>query len=43
MRIVVAEAQGQFGNSEERKRPPLETVTRELVNSLVTEKSKFVL
>jgi hypothetical protein len=34
----VAEVQGQFGNAEEGKHPPLETVTRGLVKTQLTEK-----
>jgi hypothetical protein len=30
---VVAEAQGEFGNPEERERPPLEVVTTGLVKA----------
>jgi hypothetical protein len=38
------EAQGQFGNPEEGKRPPLEAVTRQrLVKTKQTEKIYYVL
>jgi hypothetical protein len=35
----IAEARGQFGNPEERERPPLETVTRKKVKTQQDEKA----
>jgi hypothetical protein len=37
--IVGAETRGQFGNSEERKPLPFETVTRRLLKTPLTEKN----
>jgi hypothetical protein len=42
-RVAVAEAQHQFGNPEERKLPPLDAVTRELVKRQQTGKTQCVL
>jgi hypothetical protein len=39
----MAEARGQFGNSKERECPPLEDVTRGLVKTQLTEKTRYVL
>jgi hypothetical protein len=36
---LVAEAQGQFGNSEEGECPPLEALTRKLVKTQQAEKT----
>jgi hypothetical protein len=36
---LVAEARGQFGNPEERERPPLDAVTRRLVKTQQAEKT----
>lgn len=41
--IVVAEAQGQFVNTREGKRLPLEAVTRGLGKTQFTEKAKCML
>jgi hypothetical protein len=41
--IAVVEAQEQFGNPEEWDRLPLEAITRELVKTQLTEKTKCVL
>jgi hypothetical protein len=43
MRTAVGVARGHFGNTEERERPPLETVTRGLVKTQLNEKTKCVL
>jgi hypothetical protein len=39
----VAKAWGQFGNPEEGERPALETVTRELVQTQQTVKTKIII
>jgi hypothetical protein len=39
VKMLVAEAQGQFGNPEEGERPPLEAVTRKLVKIQQAEKT----
>jgi hypothetical protein len=43
LRVAVAEAQGQFGNPEEGKNPPLEAVNRGLVKKQLIRKTKCVL
>jgi hypothetical protein len=40
LRVVVAEAQGQFENPEEGKCPPLEAVTRRLVRTQQAKKTQ---
>jgi hypothetical protein len=39
----VAEARGQFGNPKEVERPPLETITEELMKGQQAEKINCVL
>jgi hypothetical protein len=38
-RVALAEARGQFGNPEERQRPPLKSDTRKLVKTQKAEKA----
>jgi hypothetical protein len=40
MRVAVSQSRGQFWNQKEVERPPLEAVTRRLVNTQLTEKTK---